>query len=135
MTQQYWNQELREENKQKYKTAPYDPRFPNTNQGISVCYCHLYMPFAFLEIFIFKQHNTLMFITHVQAKRCWVNYIDYWKCVNAKGGDESASVCQEFQFAMQEICPGVWVCLESLVLKYSHALNNTPCSCSDRVVG
>ena len=68
-----WNVEERNENKERYSTAPFDPRFPNTNQ----------------------------------AKRCWVNYIDYWKCVKAKG--EADPVCDQFKFVYTEICPMIWL--------------------------
>ena len=66
----YWNKEEREVNKEKYKTAPFDPRFPNVNQ----------------------------------SKRCWINYVDFWKCAKAKG-DESDPVCEQFKYAFSEICP------------------------------
>jgi cytochrome c oxidase subunit 6b len=70
----YWNQEERNEKKAILKTAPYDPRFPSTNQ----------------------------------QKRCWVNYVDFHKCVKAKG--EEDSVCQEFKYVFNEVCPPFWVC-------------------------
>ena len=69
----YWNQEEREANKQRFKTAPFDPRFPSTNQ----------------------------------AKRCWLNYVDYYKCSKVQGAE--SSVCKEFEFVFKEICPPSWV--------------------------
>jgi cytochrome c oxidase subunit 6b len=41
-----------------------------------------------------------------QAKRCYANYIDFYKCAKSKG--EDAPVCQEFKFAFKEICPPFW---------------------------
>ena len=69
----YWNEEERKLKHEKFRTAPFDPRFPNTNQ----------------------------------AKRCYVNYIDFWKCAKAKSEDDQ--VCQEFKFTYKEICPPFWV--------------------------
>ncbi|KAI3630255.1 hypothetical protein MIR68_008036 [Amoeboaphelidium protococcarum] len=69
----FWNQEEREENKKKFQTAPYDPRFPSTNQ----------------------------------AKRCFINYVDYWKCAKVNG--EENPICQEFKYVFSEICPPFWV--------------------------
>jgi cytochrome c oxidase subunit 6b len=77
----YWNQDEREDNKKKFKTAPYDPRFPNYNQG--------------------SPHGWRVCLW--AAKRCWVNYVDFYKCAAAKG--DSDPVCATFQFAFQEICP------------------------------
>lgn len=69
----YWNAEERKENKEKYSSVPFDPRFPSTNQ----------------------------------SKRCWVNYVDFWKCANAKG--EDSEVCQQFKYNYTELCPNIWV--------------------------
>ncbi len=69
----YWNTEERKENLEKYKSATFDPKFPNTNQ----------------------------------ARRCWVNYVDFWKCATAKSEDDSA--CQQAKFVYKEMCPFIWV--------------------------
>ncbi|RKO91291.1 cytochrome c oxidase, subunit VIb, partial [Blyttiomyces helicus] len=42
-----------------------------------------------------------------QAKNCWQNYVDYFKCVKAKGEDYAP--CEQFKFAYTELCPGEWV--------------------------
>ena len=69
----YWNKDERDLNKDRFKTAPFDPRFPSTNAN----------------------------------KRCWLNYVDYWKCAKVKGEDDP--VCQDFKFVMSELCPPSWV--------------------------
>jgi cytochrome c oxidase subunit 6b len=57
----------------KLETAPFDARFPNTNQ----------------------------------TKNCWQNYIDYHKCVKAKGDDYEP--CQYFKRVFTSLCPHEWV--------------------------
>ena len=39
--------------------------------------------------------------------QCWQNYVDYHKCVNAKG--EEFAPCKQFQHAFRSLCPGSWV--------------------------
>jgi len=55
------------------ETAPYDPRFPNTNQ----------------------------------TKNCWQNYVDFHRCVAAKGEDYQP--CQVFRRRYKILCPQSWV--------------------------
>ncbi|EDV27850.1 Cytochrome c oxidase subunit 6B1 [Trichoplax sp. H2] len=55
------------------KTAPFDNRFPNTNQ----------------------------------TKNCWQNYVDYQRCIKAKGEDFEA--CQYFKRIYRIMCPNHWV--------------------------
>ena len=42
-----------------------------------------------------------------QAKNCWQNYVDYYRCVEAKG--EDFEPCKQFKFAFQSLCPTRWV--------------------------
>ncbi|KAI8853286.1 cytochrome c oxidase, subunit VIb [Chytridium lagenaria] len=42
-----------------------------------------------------------------QTKNCWQNYVDYFKCVSAKG-DEYAP-CKQFKSVYNSICPIKWV--------------------------
>ena len=42
-----------------------------------------------------------------QTKNCYQNYIDYHKCVKAKG--EDFPVCQHFLRAYTTLCPMEWV--------------------------
>ncbi|KAM0750312.1 cytochrome c oxidase subunit VIb [Meredithblackwellia eburnea MCA 4105] len=42
-----------------------------------------------------------------QSKHCFVNYVDYFRCVDAKG--EEATICQEFKRNYQSLCPNEWI--------------------------
>ena len=42
-----------------------------------------------------------------QTRRCWQNYVDYFKCLNATDGDEKA--CEIFQKTYRSLCPNEWV--------------------------
>ncbi|RPA87049.1 cytochrome c oxidase, subunit VIb [Ascobolus immersus RN42] len=42
-----------------------------------------------------------------QTKHCWQNYVDYHKCVNAKG--EDFAPCKQFYRAYRSLCPNAWV--------------------------
>ncbi|KAI9593733.1 cytochrome c oxidase, subunit VIb [Syncephalis fuscata] len=55
------------------KTAPFDARFPNTNQ----------------------------------TKHCWQEYVDYQKCIKAKGEDYEP--CKQFFRSYSSLCPNDWV--------------------------
>ncbi|KAI8976133.1 cytochrome c oxidase, subunit VIb [Pilobolus umbonatus] len=55
------------------RTAPFDARFPNTNQ----------------------------------TKHCWQNYVDYFKCIDARG--EDFAPCQQFNKAYRSLCPNQWI--------------------------
>lgn len=57
----------------KIETAPFDARFPYTNQ----------------------------------ARNCWQNYCDYFRCVNKKG--EDFEPCQWFRRNYASLCPRKWV--------------------------
>lgn len=59
--------------KVEVKTAPFDARFPNTNQ----------------------------------TRNCWQNYVDYHKCVKAKGEDYEP--CNYFKRVYMSLCPVAWV--------------------------
>ncbi|KAI8919032.1 cytochrome c oxidase, subunit VIb [Powellomyces hirtus] len=41
-----------------------------------------------------------------QAKNCWQNYVDYFKCVKAKG--EDFPPCLQFKRTYQTLCPASW---------------------------
>lgn len=42
-----------------------------------------------------------------QTKHCWQNYVDYHKCVNAKG--EDFMPCKQFYYAYRSLCPNAWL--------------------------
>ncbi|KAI1351832.1 cytochrome c oxidase polypeptide vib-like protein [Xylaria sp. FL0043] len=41
-----------------------------------------------------------------QTKHCWQNYVDYHKCINAKG--EDFAPCRQFYIAYRSLCPSGW---------------------------
>ncbi|CAD6574228.1 MAG: Cytochrome c oxidase subunit 6B [Alectoria fallacina] len=41
-----------------------------------------------------------------QTKHCWQNYVDYHKCVLAKG--EDFAPCRQFFLAYRSLCPSAW---------------------------
>ncbi|KAF7620651.1 hypothetical protein AFLA_005954 [Aspergillus flavus NRRL3357] len=41
-----------------------------------------------------------------QTKHCWQNYVDYHKCVTAKG--EDFRPCRQFYHAFRSLCPKAW---------------------------
>ncbi|ORZ15287.1 cytochrome c oxidase subunit VIb [Absidia repens] len=59
--------------KSEMQTAPFDARFPNTNQ----------------------------------TKHCWQNYVDYFKCIDARG--EDFAPCKQFWRNYHSLCPNSWV--------------------------
>ncbi|KAJ1555636.1 Cytochrome c oxidase subunit 6B [Cladochytrium tenue] len=42
-----------------------------------------------------------------QTKNCWQNYVDYFKCVAAKG--DGFVPCQQFKKTYTSLCPIKWV--------------------------
>ncbi|KAI9220535.1 cytochrome c oxidase polypeptide vib [Blastocladiella britannica] len=42
-----------------------------------------------------------------QTKHCWQNYVDYFKCVEAKGEDYAP--CTQFRKAYMSLCPPQWL--------------------------
>ncbi|KAA8565099.1 hypothetical protein EYC84_010850 [Monilinia fructicola] len=42
-----------------------------------------------------------------QTKHCWQNYVDYHKCILAKG--EDFAPCRQFFLAYKSLCPSAWV--------------------------
>ncbi len=42
-----------------------------------------------------------------QSKNCFQNYIDYYRCVDAKG--EEFEPCNQFKKAFTSLCPTKWV--------------------------
>ncbi|KAB8247720.1 cytochrome c oxidase, subunit VIb [Aspergillus flavus] len=43
---------------------------------------------------------------HYRTKHCWQNYVDYHKCVTAKG--EDFRPCRQFYHAFRSLCPKAW---------------------------
>ncbi|PNY28502.1 Cytochrome c oxidase polypeptide VIb [Tolypocladium capitatum] len=41
-----------------------------------------------------------------QTKHCWQNYVDYHKCITAKG--EDFAPCRQFWLAYRSLCPSGW---------------------------
>merc|ERR1711977_762180 len=41
-----------------------------------------------------------------QTKHCWQNYVDYYRCINAKG--EDFAPCKQFFRAYHSLCPNEW---------------------------
>ncbi|KAK3372811.1 cytochrome c oxidase, subunit VIb [Lasiosphaeria ovina] len=41
-----------------------------------------------------------------QTKHCWQNYVDYHKCILAKG--EDFAPCRQFYLAYKSLCPSGW---------------------------
>ncbi|MCJ1455219.1 Cytochrome c oxidase subunit 6B [Mycoblastus sanguinarius] len=41
-----------------------------------------------------------------QTKHCWQNYVDYHKCILAKG--EHFAPCRQFFLAYRSLCPSAW---------------------------
>ncbi|PNH36245.1 hypothetical protein VD0002_g7113 [Verticillium dahliae] len=41
-----------------------------------------------------------------KTKHCWQNYVDYHKCINAKG--EHFAPCRQFWLAYRSLCPSGW---------------------------
>ncbi|KAI5241403.1 hypothetical protein E4T43_05484 [Aureobasidium subglaciale] len=41
-----------------------------------------------------------------QTKHCWQNYVDYHKCILAKG--EDFKPCRQFFLAYRSLCPSSW---------------------------
>lgn len=42
-----------------------------------------------------------------QTKHCWQNYVDYFKCINAKG--EEFEPCKVFWRSYNSLCPQDWI--------------------------
>ncbi len=42
-----------------------------------------------------------------QTKNCWQNYVDYQKCVKAKG--EDFAPCEYYRKTYKSLCPNAWV--------------------------
>ncbi|KAH7246028.1 cytochrome c oxidase subunit 6B, partial [Fusarium tricinctum] len=41
-----------------------------------------------------------------QTKHCWQNYVDYHKCIIAKG--EDFAPCRQFWLSYRSLCPSGW---------------------------
>ncbi|KAG0764319.1 hypothetical protein G6F57_001680 [Rhizopus arrhizus] len=42
-----------------------------------------------------------------QSKNCWQNYVDYYKCIGARG--EDFAPCKQFFKAYHALCPNEWI--------------------------
>ncbi|KAK9477359.1 cytochrome c oxidase, subunit VIb, partial [Lipomyces japonicus] len=42
-----------------------------------------------------------------QTAHCWQNYVDYYRCINAKG--EEFRPCKQFKLGFGALCPTSWV--------------------------
>merc|ERR1711990_1710 len=42
-----------------------------------------------------------------QTKHCWQNYVDYYRCINAKG--EDFKPCKQFFRTFHSLCPNEWI--------------------------
>ncbi|KAK0193609.1 probable COX12-cytochrome-c oxidase, subunit VIB [Armillaria ostoyae] len=42
-----------------------------------------------------------------QTRNCFQNYVDYFKCINAKGEDYAP--CSQFKRVYRTLCPNEWV--------------------------
>ncbi|XP_010914058.1 cytochrome c oxidase subunit 6b-3 [Elaeis guineensis] len=47
------------------------------------------------------------FPTTNQTRHCFTRFIEYHKCLNAKG--EDAAECQKFARYYRSLCPGEWI--------------------------
>ncbi|PVH67803.1 cytochrome c oxidase polypeptide VIb [Cadophora sp. DSE1049] len=57
-------------------------------------------PFKFVTGF------DLRFPSQNQTKHCWQNYVDYHKCILAKG--EDFAPCRQFFLTYRSLCPRAW---------------------------
>ena len=48
-----------------------------------------------------------------QTKNCWQNYVDYHKCIKAKGEDYEP--CEYFKKVYKSMCPVAWVCKSNFI--------------------
>lgn len=61
--------------------------------------------FSRLKIFISRTREYLLFLLFKFS--CWQNYVDYFKCINARG--EDFAPCKQFYRAYHSLCPNEWV--------------------------
>ncbi|RSH95111.1 Cytochrome c oxidase subunit 6B [Saitozyma podzolica] len=76
------------------QTAGFDARFPNTNQ---TKHCWVSAP---------RLGSLYLHLTSLSLQSLGQNYVDYHKCVNAKG--EDFPPCQQFKRAYRSLCPNEW---------------------------
>jgi len=53
-----------------------------------------------------------------QTRNCWQNYLDFHRCVKAKGEDYDP--CQYFKRVYKSLCPVAWVSWLLLILTEAH---------------
>jgi hypothetical protein len=46
-------------------------------------------------------------IIYLFVNSCWQNYVDYYKCIAARG--EEFAPCKQFFRAYHSLCPNEWV--------------------------
>ncbi|KAK6359373.1 Cytochrome c oxidase subunit 6B [Orbilia brochopaga] len=66
-------------------------------------------PFKFvtgLSTYVHLRH-TPSSRTSTHNKQCWQNYVDYHKCILAKG--EDFQPCRQFYHAYRSLCPSSWI--------------------------
>ncbi|OOO14934.1 Cytochrome c oxidase, subunit VIb [Aspergillus oryzae] len=73
----------------------YDARFPQMNQYVNLNDLRLNSSQAIANS-----------PPHYRTKHCWQNYVDYHKCVTAKG--EDFRPCRQFYHAFRSLCPKAW---------------------------
>jgi cytochrome c oxidase subunit 6b len=60
-----------------------------------------------------------------QSKHCWQNFVDYQRCIRAKG--EEFSPCQHFKYLYNVMCPPSWVdAWDELISEGRFPANLTP---------
>jgi cytochrome c oxidase subunit 6b len=76
----FWNSEFREENKKRYSTVPFDPRFPNVNQTKN-CFIH-YVDFHRCEKAKGGENPVCKQMEDVFKELCpngWIEQWDDWR--------------------------------------------------------
>lgn len=43
------------------------------------------------------------------TRYCWANYIEFHRCVAARGGDQNHIECKRFKSGFNALCPNNWV--------------------------
>lgn len=61
---------------------------------------------------IYMRSGSILRVTQLCYISCWQNYVDYYKCVNARG--EDFEPCKQFYRAFHSLCPNEWVKYRSI---------------------
>ncbi|XP_062186197.1 cytochrome c oxidase subunit 6b-2-like [Phragmites australis] len=75
--------------------------------GIAIRLCLRSPTDEMAEIEIKTAPADFRFPTTNQTRHCFTRYVEYHRCVNAKG--EAASDCEKFAKYYRSLCPGEWV--------------------------